>query len=160
MSRKAQRGRAFSLVELVIVLVIIGVVAAIAIPRLTRGASNAGATATAANLAMLRNAIELYRAEHEGKFPTVADFVNQMTQFSNLAGDTFATAANTATGIIYGPYLKGIPGLPVGAEKGSTTVAAAAAADVGWIYTVATGAIKTKKIEVEVDLNGKKYNLY
>ena len=63
-SRKT-RGGGFSLLELVIVVVIIGVISAIAIPRMTRGASNAGATALRANLAVLRNAIEIYRAEHQ-----------------------------------------------------------------------------------------------
>ena len=115
-----EQNRAFSLVELVIVLVIIGVIAAIAVPRLTRGATNASATALAADLAALRNAVELYRAEHEGAFPTVAGFVNQMTLFSDTAGTSTAAAADVGNGIVYGPYLKGIPALPVGAKKGST----------------------------------------
>jgi general secretion pathway protein G len=156
----ARRKKAFSLVELVIVLVIIGIIAAIAIPRLTRGATNASATAVAADLAVLRNAIELYRAEHEGEFPTVADFASQLTQFSNIAGNAFSVTPNTGTGIIYGPYLKSIPGLPVGAKKSSTGIAAADGVGVGWIYTVPTGEIKTNTTALEADLNGKVYNTY
>ena len=154
------QNRAFSLVELVIVLVIIGVIAAIAVPRLTRGATNASATALAADLAALRNAVELYRAEHEGAFPTVAGFVNQMTLFSDTAGTSTAAAADVGNGIVYGPYLKGIPALPVGAKKGSTGVAAADAAGVGWIYIVATGSITANTADTEVDKDGVKYNTY
>ena len=94
------RNHSFSLVELVIVLVIIGVIAAIAVPRITRGATKAGATALMADLAVLRCAIEYYRAEHEGSFPTTNQFVDQMTMFSNTAGDTFASSADVANEII------------------------------------------------------------
>ena len=160
MKLTGQRNRGFSLVELVIVIVIIAVISAIAIPRLTRGASNAGSAALKGDLAVLRNAIEQYRAEHEGKLPTVDNFSDQMTKFSNLAGDTFATSANTSSGIIYGPYLQGIPALPVGAEKGSTTVASAAASGVGWIYNDTTGAIKPNTTDTETDQDGVKYNTY
>ena len=155
-----QRVKGFSLVELVIVLVIIGVISAIAIPRLTRGASNSGATALKADLATLRNAVELYRAEHEGQFPTKLNFVDQMTKFSNLAGATFSTTANVASGIVYGPYLKSVPALPVGAEKSSTTVSDAAAADVGWIYDETTGNITSNTDASEKDQDGVLYNSY
>ena len=155
------KGRAFSLVELVIVLVIIGVIAAIAVPRLTRGATNASATALAADLAALRNAIELYRAEHEGAFPTVNQFVDQMTKFSNTTGDAFATSADVANGIVYGPYLKAIPPLPVGARKGQTGVTTNNnAADFGWIYDQTNGTIKAYTADSEKDLDGRRYNLY
>ena len=152
---------AFSLVELVIVLVIVGVIAAIAVPRLTRGATGAGATALKADLAALRNAIELYRAEHEGAFPTVNQFVDQMTKFSNTTGDAFATSADVANGIVYGPYLKAIPPLPVGARKGQTGVTTNNnAADFGWIYDQTNGTIKAYTADSEKDLDGKRYNLY
>ena len=48
---------------------IIGVMAAIALPRMSHGARNAGANAPKANLAAIRNAFERYKAEHEGKSP-------------------------------------------------------------------------------------------
>lgn len=152
--------RAFSLVELVIVIVIISVIAAIAIPRLTRGANNAGSAALKGDLAVLRNAIELYRAEHEGKFPTEANFVNQLTQYSNVAGTSFATTANVGTGIVYGPYLKAVPVVPVGTNKGDSGVAAADAAGVGWIYDQTNGNITVNLPDTDVDQDGTKYNLY
>ena len=154
------QNRAFSLVELVIVLVIIGVIAAIAIPRLTRGATNASATALAADLGAMRNAIELYRAEHEGAFPTAAGIVGQLTLFSDVTGANTAAAADVGNKIVYGPYLKAIPPLPVGAKRGSTGVDAADGAGIGWIYTAASGTIKANTVDAEVDKDGVKYNTY
>ena len=107
--------RAFSLVELVIVIVIIGVISAIAIPRLTRGATNAGAAALKQDLATMRNAVELYRAEHDGKFPTSeATLADQLTKYTKADGTGAQTTVDVGNGIIYGPYLKAIPPVPVG----------------------------------------------
>lgn len=146
MTHRNRRKRGFSLVELVIVIVIIGVIAAIAVPRLSRGAKGARDAALRGNLAVMRNAIDLYSAEHAGEFPTVGAFVAQLTTYSNESGATNATK-DAATGKIFGPYLKAVPGLPVlgagttGGGVGDTTVAAADGLGVGWVYTVAIGDI-------------------
>jgi prepilin-type N-terminal cleavage/methylation domain-containing protein len=149
--------RGFSLIELVIVIVIIGIIGAIAIPRMSRGAAGAADSALSANLAILRNGIEMYTQEHQGLRPTVADFVPQMTTFSNIGGGTSATQTGA---YIYGPYMRSIPALPVGANKGSTAIAAAQAANVGWVYTVATGDIVAGTTAGENDSAGKAYNTY
>lgn len=151
------RSRAFSLVELVIVIVIIGIIGAIAIPRMSRGAAGAADSSLTANLSILRNAINLYEAEHGGKFPTIVDFVNQMTTYSDDQGNVNATKTDP---YLYGPYLRAIPPLPVGAKKGSTSVAAADGAGVGWIYDVTTGKVKANCPDAEVDARGVKYNTY
>ena len=135
----------FSLVELVIVIVIIGIIAAIAVPRISRGAKGASDSALRANLTALRNAIDLYAAEHAGSFPTIGKFKEQLTTFTDATGADVATKDATH---IFGPYLKAIPGLPVagtgttGGKVGDTGVAAADAANIGWLYTVATGDIR------------------
>ncbi len=152
--------RGFSLIELVIVIVIIGAISAIAIPRLTRGANNSSATSLRGDLTVLRSSIELYRAEHEGKFPTATGISNQLTMFTKIDGTDANAAANVAGGRIYGPYVRAIPALPVGAKKGGTGIAAADAAGVGWIYIAATGTINANCVDAEVDQDGNKYNLY
>ncbi len=141
-----QRRRAFSLVELVIVVVIVGILAAIAIPRFSRGAAGASENALVGNLAVLRNAIELYAAEHDGDFPTQANFVNQLTQFTDASGAH--SSSKTATHV-YGPYLREVPELPTGTHKGSTGVAATSGQPsaenstdgIGWLYDQSTGQI-------------------
>ena len=133
--------RGFSLVELVVVLVILGVIAAIAIPRMTRGATSAASVALRADLQVLRNAIELYRSEHEGKFPTAAGIGDQLTKYTKIDGSDANDAVDKAGGRIYGPYLAAIPPLPVGANKGLTAIEATQSGTSGWVYTESTGVI-------------------
>ena len=154
-----RRVRGFSLIELVIVIVIIGVISAIAIPRLTRGANNAAATAVRGDLAVLRSAIETYRAEHQGLFPTAAGIGTELTSYTKIDGTDANAAPDVATGRVYGPYVRAIPALPVGARKGSTGVAAADGAGIGWIYIVATGNI-TANTTTETDQDGVLYTTY
>jgi prepilin-type N-terminal cleavage/methylation domain-containing protein len=155
MQRRLTHNRAFSLIELVVVVVIVGILAAIAIPRLSRGSAGAADSSLASNLAVLRKAIDLYASEHGGAFPTTANFATAMTQYSDSAGTISATPTATC---IYGPYLRSIPPLPVGASKGNTGVAAATGSGVGWLYTAATGTIQANA--TEADISGKLYSAY
>ena len=150
-----QARRAFSLIELVIVVVIIGIIAAIAIPRMSRGATGAADSALSSNLAVLRSAIDLFQTEHGGVYPLVSKFEAQLTTFSDDAGAANATKDST---YIFGPYLRAIPPLPVGAGKGATGVASAAGAGVGWIYDEDTGAIRANA--TEKDARGVLYSAY
>lgn len=138
--------QAFSLVELVIVVVIIGVIAAIAVPRISRGAKGAGESALRGSLASLRNAIDMYAAEHGGEFPAFDDNLDT-TLLRQL---TEKTDVNGVAGGNFGPYLRrGFPPCPVGARNGDTGVIVAAAAPAvaeltagkGWVYSSVTGAI-------------------
>ena len=156
-NKRRTHNRGFSLLELVIVVAIIAIIAAIGIPRLSRGTRGAADSAVSSNLAVLRNSIDLFAAEHADTFPTAAAITNQLTQYTDASGDTSATKDTT---YIYGPYMRSIPPLPVGAKKGSAGIAAGDANDVGWIYTQATGTIKTNTTASEKDDSGKLYTDY
>jgi len=155
--RRSSRQYAFSLLELVIVVAIIAILAAIAIPRMSRGSKGAGDSALAANLAVLRNAIDIFAAEHTGTNPSLATITNELTQYTNEARET---AAAKDPNHIYGPYIRKIPPLPVGAKKGSTGIAANDDVGVGWLYDPDTGAIKANCGDSEKDDAGKQYNQY
>lgn len=147
--------RAFSLIELVIVVVILGIIGAIAIPRLSRGAEGAKDAALITDLTTLRNAIDLYITEHEGLKPTTGAIANELTQYTDKDGGVSAT--KTATNI-YGPYLRAVPPLPVGVNRGNTGIAALDGAGVGWIYDATAGTITANA--TESDATGKAYNTY
>ena len=151
------RNRGFSLIELVVVVVIIGIIAAIAIPRMSRGAAGASDSSLIADLAQLRNSIDLFYTENNNAFPKVADMPNALIAYSDGTGTVSATKTGN---YIYGPYMRAVPPQPVGAARGGTTIAAAAAAGVGWIYTETTGVIKANTTNAEVDVKGVQYNTY
>jgi len=150
--------RGFSLIELVIVVVIIGIIGAIAIPRLSRGAAGASDAALSGDLAVLRNAIDLFATEHKGTYPTLANIETQLTQYSDINGTTSATKTGN---FIYGPYIRKVPALKVGAEAGSATFTATAGTiGSGWVYNATTGTIYSNTAVGEVDATGKKYSDY
>lgn len=129
----SMRRRAFSLIELVIVVVIIGIIAAIAIPRMSRGATAAAENSLKANLSLMRNALELFQTENGGNYPASADIVNALTKWSDGNGGVSGAATRPSTHP-YGPYIKEIPKLGIGANKDSNTIATSAGAGVAWVY--------------------------
>ena len=156
----SRRDRAFSLIELVIVIVIIGIIGAIAIPRMSRGAAGAADGALTADLARLRNAIDLYQAEHGGTYPDLVGTTpqgSQLTQYTNDTGGVVATKDSTH---IFGPYLRTIPALPVGADKGKASFIAVYTAGNGWVYDSTAGTITANCPASEKDVRGIQYNQY
>jgi prepilin-type N-terminal cleavage/methylation domain-containing protein len=151
------KNRGFSLLEVVIVVAIIAILAAIGIPRMSRGSRGAGDSALGANLAVLRNAIDLYGAEHQGSYPTATGIVSQLTTYTDTSGNAQASKDTTH---LYGPYIRSIPPLPVGAKKGGTGIDVADGNNVGWIYTAATGAIRANTTGTEKDDANKLYSDY
>ena len=152
-----RKNRGFSLLELVIVVTNIGILAANSIPRMSRGSAGASDTALTGDLAVLRNAIDMFAAEHGGTFPTAVDIEKQLTQYTDLKGTPNATKTTT---YFYGPYIRKVPPLPVGAMKGNTKIAKKTAADVGWIYTAKTGEIRSNTTTREKDAAGTLYRDY
>lgn len=154
----------FTLVELIIVIIIIGILAALAIPQFGSKTIEAKEATQQANLAVLRNAISLYYHEHNSVYPGVKDsdtggapadddaraasFAAQLTQYSDITGKSQATRSDSFE---YGPYLaaREIPDNPLAAsgvtantvKAVSQDAALAAENSTGWFVNVKTGEI-------------------
>lgn len=141
---KAQKG--FTLVEILIVVVILGILAAIVVPQFTQASTEAKYNSLCSNLQSIRSQIELYKVQHNDNPPAADTFEEQMTETSTVAGVPSGTKVRSGDNQ-FGPYLERIPVNPFNNENGVVAVAdqAAAAAltstDAGWGYVAATGEI-------------------
>ena len=71
--RRNQKG--FTLVELVVVIAILGILAAIAVPRFVSTLNEAEATADAATVRAVQGAVDIYYLEN-GSYPTLTQLEN------------------------------------------------------------------------------------
>lgn len=135
--------RAFSLVEMVMVVLTIGIIAMIAVPRMSQAAGDAKASAILANIRVLQNALDMYEAEHGNRSPA-----HNPDGTVSTDGDRFAkrltgtTSEDGRIGGLFGPYLLRIPPNP---GNGLATVRIdgppAGAATAGWRYDTTARSI-------------------
>ena len=160
--RAAQAG--FTLIELLIVVIILAILAAIAIPQFSASTDDARLAALDTNLASIRTSIEQYRLQHAGmarpgvrassgganctgaigtgEAGTALAATQQLQFASNAAGQTCSIAGGDYR---FGPYLpRGIPAEPVNDSAtivftNNTAAIVPAAGGVGWAYNAGTG---------------------
>lgn len=149
------RARAFTLVEILIVVVLLGVLAAIVVPAIGNCGNSARSSSLATNLNMLRRFVLVYTSHHLEVAPGYtggagsaldADvFTNQAMLSSNAQG---GTAVRGTAGYGYGPYLSKIPTNPFNGLATIQMLAdgqdfpAEADNSHGWIYRAQTGEIR------------------
>jgi len=116
--RKSEQG--FTLVELLIVVIILAIMSAIAIPQFGSSTEDAKVSSLETNLAELRAAVELYYHQHNSRYPGSYDeadgttaltipadaqaaFIAQLTQYTDRNGKVAGVKDATFK---YGPYIK------------------------------------------------------
>jgi len=95
--------KGFTLVEIMIVVAIIALLAAIAIPNLLRARITANESAAQATLRTISTAFETFAAANNGQYPTDidADLVNVTPKYLNENYMTKCTAASPCQGYGY-----------------------------------------------------------
>ncbi len=136
-----QAKRGFTLVEILIVVVILGILAAIVIPQFTQASTEAKTNSLASDLQTLRSQIELYKVQHNDTAPALLTFEGQMIYTSDIAGNVNGVSKARAGLFQLGPYLERVPANPF---NNLDTLGAAGTVDnsVGWGYDPATGEIR------------------
>jgi len=130
--------RGFTLVELLIVVIILAILAAIIVPQFTAATDDATQSAYDTNIANIRAAVDLYRQQHNAYPGAVTStgagcpagsanvpgavgepaFVAQLRNYTNAAG---VACTGTDATFRYGPYLKDdLPANPLGAVPNNT----------------------------------------
>lgn len=119
-TQKLKDQSGFTLIEMLVVVIILGILAMIIVPQITVSTEDARLNTLQSNLTAVRSAIEVYAAQHGNRYPgnyseadgttPVADdatsraaLLAQLTQFSDINGRTQATQDATFK---FGPYLK------------------------------------------------------
>jgi prepilin-type N-terminal cleavage/methylation domain-containing protein len=167
-----RKARAFTLVEILVVVVLLGILAAIVIPAIANSSTSAKQSALAVDLQLLRRFVLIYKYQHlevgpgypngqSSGVPTEQAFVEQATLSSNNGGQT---APVSTPGFNRGPYLSKIPVNPFNNKDSVQMLGngedfpANADDSHGWIYKAATSEIRADS--AETDSGGKRYYDY
>jgi general secretion pathway protein G len=145
-NRLVQKG--FTLVEILIVVIILGILAAIVIPQFTNASEDARKSSLTSQLQTLRSQTELYKLQHRDNFPTSDGTLSGTWDWDRLTTQTdedgAAYVAGTSTSGPFGPYLQAKPANSISsktemfvhdAELAFGDVFPGAAATDGWAIT-------------------------
>jgi len=145
--RRANHRGGFTLVEILIVVLILAILAAIVVPSLSHISHDAREAMLKDDLRFMRSALTLYRAQHKeqpvgtvgGSTPDFPTLLAQFTTYSDGQGNTSTTATPVYQ---YGPYLGSIPKNPL-SDKNDVLVVTGGSLpapddSTGWIYNATT----------------------
>ena len=138
-----RKNSGFTLVEILIVVVILGILAAIVIPQFSQASSEARESSLKSNLQAIRSQIELYRIQHNDLLPTdAAELTSALTTKTDIDGILWVS------GVGYGPYMKDIPINPF---TQANVVGDSSGAGVDWLYTVSGTGVNASCVFIADD---------
>jgi len=164
MKRVLKDQSGFTLVEMIIVIIIMGILAAVIVPQIGTTSDDAKLSAVKQDLSSMRNAVEIYYSQHNSAYPGARDvdgnppaddtaaataFVRQLTEYTDVNGDCVGVKDATHK---YGPYVKGgqLPVNPFndsnavtcdGAETDITVRTSDGTNTAGWHFRTQTGVL-------------------
>ena len=130
--------KGFTLVEILIVVIILGILASIVIPQFTAASSDARNSQLSSDLQTLRSQLQLYKIQHNDCYPDdIASIGTDPVKFAaQLTSKTNADGTTTGTPTL-GPYLTKMPTNPF-VTSGTTikigTAAVAGDGTSGWYF--------------------------
>jgi general secretion pathway protein G len=130
--RRSRKG--FTLVELLVVIVVLAVLAAIVLPKFVGSATRSKEPALKSDLKLLRNAITLFNND-TGAYPaTLAALAATTAPAAGFASD--GSSKSITAGDWHGPYLEAVPTDPV---SGVAFTYGTTPPDVGKVTSSASG---------------------
>ena len=138
MLNQSQHYRGFTLVELMIVVMIIGLLAIIAIPRFSEMTGSANGTNMMSQLQTIRTQLELYKLHHSGGYPELNDVNGDGKMWDRLTLKTDFAGDITANGE-FGPYLMDEPDNPF---VKTSVVSNEVGEGVAWYYDQTLGKVQ------------------
>jgi len=133
--RKSKSG--FTLVEILIVVIILGILAAIVIPQFTNASQDARKSSLVSQLQTLRSQIQLFRLQHNENLPNLIGGDDTAVPPVVTNWDPFTGTSADLSGKIFGPYMQAPPKNPLnnlGAVTDGNNPTAAATGICGFVY--------------------------
>lgn len=161
--------QAFTLIELLIVVSILGIMAMIVVPHYVGAAGSSRGVALSDQVRIIREAVNLYRAQHGDKWPGISEdgtvdsssnlLLAQLTTYTDAKG---RTTSGKSSQYPFGSYLPSMPANPISGLKTVTIVTGSTLPAVndttGWFYQPSTGKLWANQSGSDTD--GKLYTEY
>jgi prepilin-type N-terminal cleavage/methylation domain-containing protein len=151
----------FTLIEILIVVILLGILATIIIPQISVSSDDAKLNSLKTSLNGMRGAVELYYYQHNNTYPGVAvpstqpgdvsttaqAFTAQLSRYTDPSGNISNSGSSTYA---YGPYVTGVfPTNPynnkndvtIDSTETNITVKSSGGAGTGWKFYAKTGVL-------------------